>query len=112
MWGKAAMTVRKGSAGAKDRGTVEELRGVLAKIDHHYPRAGVMYGRLIVALMMAPDRTMTVADLSDQMGKGRDSSAVQNAVARLVDLGILTRQRVQGDEGGVYYLVTMVRERR
>ena len=61
-------------------------------------------------LLDAPGRTLTVSDLSDALGKGRDSSAVQDAIARMEGLGVVTCELQPADEhGGRAWAVTLVR---
>lgn len=84
------------------------LADLLAKIDQHHPKASLLYARIILALAGARDRSMIQSDLSDALGRGRDSSAVQKATARLADLGIVTRSlQSAAEEGANVWLIRL-----
>lgn len=68
-----------------------DLARAMAVIERRHPRASVLYARIILALAVARNREMAQSDLSELLGRGRDHTGVQGAVARLVKLGILTR---------------------
>ena len=87
-----------------------ELARIIAAIDRAYPKASLLYARIVIALLDASDRTLTVSDLSDALGKGRDSSAVQGAITRMEAIGVVTRELQPADEhGGRAWAVTLVR---
>lgn len=95
-----------------DRGRMArgELGTLIARIEKARPRASLLYARLIMALMDAPERTMKLSDLSHAIGRGRDSTAVQTAVTLLCDLGLASREMCPAEgDGGRYYLVRLNR---
>ncbi len=87
-----------------------EIARIIAAINAGHPRASLLYARIAIVLLDAPGRTLTVSDMSDALGKGRDSSAVQDAVARMEAMGLVSRELQPADEhGGRGWAVTLVR---
>lgn len=92
----------------KQRVTHSEAGQIIARIETAYPKASLMYARMVMALLDADDHEMSVSDLSDAVGKGRDSTAVQNAVGRLVAMGMVERELMPaGEESGRFYVARL-----
>lgn len=68
-----------------------ELDRALQIIERNHPRASLLYARIVLTLSNARGREMAQSDLSDRIGKGRDSSAVQGAIGRLAAMGLVKR---------------------
>lgn len=77
-----------------------EIATMLATIHDAKPKASLIYARILLHLIGAPDRARAVSDLSEAIGRGRDSTAVQQAVRALVRLGLATCETVSAEEEG------------
>lgn len=89
---------------------LDELTAVLTSVHEARPRASLLYARVVLTLIVAPDRTMALSDLSEAVGRGRDSSSVQQVVAHLAEAGLVTRDLVPAEpQHGRKWLVQLVR---
>ncbi|MGI4733004.1 MAG: MucR family transcriptional regulator [Janthinobacterium lividum] len=103
-------TRRTVTAARPGRVAGSELARIIAAVHAGHPKASLLYARIAIALLEAPDRTMTISDLSEAIGKGRDSTAVQDAIVRMETMGIVSRELRAADEhGGRAWAVMLVR---
>lgn len=87
---------------------LDHLSALLERIEHAHPRASILYAMILIALSSAKNGALLQGDLSEELGKGRDASAVQTATARMEALGIVTRELLPADgEHGRTYIVRL-----
>lgn len=86
----------------------DDLRALLVRIEREHPKSTLLMAMVLLELARAKNRSMAQPDLSEALGKGRDSSAIQKCVKRLVDMEVLTRERVPAREaGGEYWIISL-----
>ncbi len=86
----------------------DDLRALLARIEQEHPKSSLLTAMVLLELARAKNRSMAQPDLSEALGKGRDSSAIQKCVKRLVDMQVLTRERAPaGETGGEFWIVSL-----
>ena len=105
MAGVAERKARRSATAARPgRVAGSEIARIIAEIHRGHPKASLLYTRVAIALLDAPDRTLTVSDLSDALGKGRDSTAVQDAIGRMEAIGVVSRELRPADDPGAHGL--------
>lgn len=72
----------------------------LRTIDQNELDASILYAQILVELDWYPNRRATIADLGERIGRGRDSSAVQDACRRMEEWGIVAREPIPGKPRG------------
>jgi hypothetical protein len=68
----------------------------LRTIAQNAPDASVLYAQILVEIDWYPNRRAAIADIGERIGRGRDSSAVQDACRRMEEWGIVTREPIPG----------------
>lgn len=85
-------TLGRGAGRRRSLWVIHALRAIAKNA----PNASVLYAQILVEIDWYPNRRAAIADIGERIGRGRDSSAVQDACRRMEEWGIVTREPIPG----------------